>query len=73
MVSKPTTITTEASKMDESTPNIVPKKPKAKADKALTKSTSYEATSKDATAVIVHTTSSTPTPTNFAPPEVVTN
>ena len=59
--------------MDESTPNIVPKKPKAKADKALTKSTSYEATSKDATAVIVHTTSSTPTPTNFAPPEVVTN
>ena len=58
--------------MAESTSNIVAKKPRAKTDEALTKSTSHETTSKDTTAIIVHTTSSRHTTINFAPLEVVT-
>jgi len=53
MVSKPTTITVEAPKMDESTSIKVTMEPNAKADEALTESTSHEAISKDATNVIV--------------------
>ena len=72
MVSKPTTIPAEAPKMVETTPVIVAMEPKAKANEVPTESTSHEATSKDATAVIIHATSSGPTPINFSPLEVVT-
>ena len=67
MVSKPIVVTAKAPKVAETTPVIVAMEPKAKADKAPT-----ESTSKYVNAIIAHTTSSRPTPINFAPPEVVT-
>lgn len=72
VVSKSIVATVEAPKVAESTLHIVTKKPKDKVDEAPTKSTSHEATSKDATAVIVHTNTSGPNPINSAPLEVVT-
>ena len=73
LVSKPITVTAKAPKMVESTLVIIVEKPKKDTEnEAPTKSTSHEATSKDATAVIVHTNTSGPNPINSAPLEVVT-
>ena len=71
IVSKPTIVTAEAPKVAEIISIIVAMEPKAKPNEASIESTSHKATSKDAIVVIIHTTSSGPTPNNFAPLEVV--
>ncbi|KAG5020154.1 hypothetical protein HKD37_06G016755 [Glycine soja] len=58
--------------MVEITPVTIVMEPRPKANDAPTESTSYEATCKDSTAVIIHTTSSGPNPINFAPSNVLT-